>query len=56
MALKNVLAFIAVRDIEAGIRWYKMLLGREPDTQPMKRLAEMAIRSRRLAASTKTSS
>jgi hypothetical protein len=36
MALKNVLAFIAVRDIEAGIRWYKMLLGREPDTQPMK--------------------
>ena len=40
MALKNVLAFIAVRDIEAGIRWYKMLLGREPDTQPMKGLAE----------------
>ena len=40
MALKNVLAFIAVRDIDAGIRWYKMLLGREPDTQPMKGLAE----------------
>jgi hypothetical protein len=36
MALQNVLAFIAVRDIEAGILWYKMLLGREPDTQPMK--------------------
>jgi hypothetical protein len=38
--LKNVLAFVAVRDIEDGIRWYKMLLGREPDTQPMPGLAE----------------
>ena len=38
--LKNVLAFIAVRDITAGIRWYRMLLGREPDTQPMQGLAE----------------
>jgi hypothetical protein len=40
MALKNVLAFTAVRNIEAAIRWYKMLLRREPDTQPMKGLAE----------------
>jgi hypothetical protein len=40
MALKNVLAFIAVRDIEEGIRWYKMLLGREPDTRPMNGLGE----------------
>jgi hypothetical protein len=40
MALKNALAFIAVRDIEASARWYRMLLGREPDTQPMKGLAE----------------
>src|SRR6476620_12330056 len=40
MALKNALAFIAVRDIEASTRWYRMLLGREPDTQPMKGLAE----------------
>ena len=38
MALKNVLAFTAVRNIEAAIRWYKMLPGREPDTQPMKGL------------------
>jgi hypothetical protein len=38
--LKNVLAFAAVRDIEDGIRWYKMLLGREPDTKPMTGLAE----------------
>jgi len=40
MALKNALAFIAVRDIEASARWYRMLLGREADTQPMKGLAE----------------
>ena len=38
--LKNVLAFIAVRDISDGLRWYKMLLGREPDSQPMQGLAE----------------
>jgi hypothetical protein len=40
MTLKNVLAFIAVRDIEEGARWYKMLVGREPDTLPMKGLVE----------------
>ena len=40
MALKNALAFLAVRDVEEGTRWYKMLLGREPDTQPMKGLVE----------------
>lgn len=34
MALINVLAFLAVRDIEEGDRCCKMLLGREPDTQP----------------------
>ena len=38
--LKNALAFAAVRDIEDGIRWYKMVLGRKPDTQPMTGLAE----------------
>ena len=24
MALKNILAFVAVRELEEGIRWYKM--------------------------------
>src|SRR6476660_5255850 len=38
--LKNVLAFAAVRDINDAVRWYKMLLGREPDTRPMQGLAE----------------
>lgn len=40
MTVKNVLAGVAVRDIEDGIRWYKMLLGREPDTRPMDGLGE----------------
>jgi hypothetical protein len=38
--LKNALAFAAVRDIDDGIRWYKMLIGREPDAEPMAGLAE----------------
>ena len=45
MAIKNALAGLAVRDIEDGIRWYKMLLGREPDTQPMDGLAEWQFES-----------
>jgi hypothetical protein len=36
MTIGNVLAFVAVRDTEAAIRWCKMLLGREPDAQPLK--------------------
>jgi hypothetical protein len=28
--LKNVLAFAAVRGIDAGVRWYKMVLDRGP--------------------------
>jgi hypothetical protein len=32
MTIKNVLAGIAVRDIEDAIRWYRVLLGRDPDT------------------------
>jgi len=38
--LKNALAFAAVRDIDDGIRWYKMLIGSEPDAEPMAGLAE----------------
>lgn len=40
MSIKNVLAGVAVRDVQDAIRWYKMLLGREPDTQPMEGLVE----------------
>jgi hypothetical protein len=38
--IKNVLAFISVRDIQPAVRWYSMLVGRPPDTQPMEGLAE----------------
>lgn len=38
--LKNALAFVAVRDISSGVRWYRMVLGRDPDVQPMRGLAE----------------
>jgi hypothetical protein len=38
--LKNALAFAAVRDIDEAVRFYRMLLGREPDAQPMEGLAE----------------
>lgn len=38
--IRNVLAFIAVRDIRSAVRWYSMLVGRGPDTQPMEGLAE----------------
>jgi hypothetical protein len=38
--LTNVLAFSAVRDIDDAVRWYGMLLGREPDIRPMEGLAE----------------
>jgi len=38
--IKNVLAYAAVLDIDAAIRWYTMLLGRGPDKQPMEGLAE----------------
>jgi predicted enzyme related to lactoylglutathione lyase len=43
--LKNVLAFVGVRDFERAIRWYTMLLGRGPDKQPMPGLAEWKFES-----------
>jgi len=38
--LKNVLAFAAVLNIDEAVRWYRMVLGREPDVRPMEGLAE----------------
>lgn len=40
MTTKNVLAGVAVNDLEAAIDWYALLLGRMPDLQPMKEVAE----------------
>ena len=34
MSLKNALAYLAVRDVEEGTRWYKMLLGQSLTLNP----------------------
>lgn len=36
----NALAGIAVKNLDAAIRWYERILGRSPDAQPMPGLAD----------------
>jgi hypothetical protein len=38
--ITNVLAGIAVTDMEAAVPWYERLLGRAPDARPMPEVAE----------------
>lgn len=40
MAITNVLASVAVRDLVEAIAWYSAAPGREPDTRPMPEVAE----------------
>ena len=40
MATINALAGIAVRELDAGIEWYRRLLDRQPDSRPMPEVAE----------------
>lgn len=40
MPMKNVLAGVAVSNLENALSWYSQLLDRAPDTQPMPELAE----------------
>ena len=40
MAINNVLASIAVKDLSASIKWYQKLFGRPPDSRPMPEVAE----------------
>lgn len=40
MAMQNVLAALAVSDIETAVAWYTKLLGRGPTEMPMKGLVE----------------
>ncbi len=40
MTVKNALAGIAVRNLDASIGWYEKLLDRSPDARPMEGLAE----------------
>lgn len=40
MAIDNVLASVAVKDLKAAVPWYERLLGRPADSTPMPELAE----------------
>ena len=40
MTVRNALAGIAVRNLDASIGWYEKLLDRSPDARPMDGLAE----------------
>jgi hypothetical protein len=40
MSIKNALASVAVKDLNAAIAWYAELLGKPPDSRPMPELAE----------------
>ena len=40
MTTKNALAGMAVKDVKAAVGWYAKLLGRKPDLQPMREVAE----------------
>ena len=40
MTIKNVLAGVAVADLDKAIGWYAKVLGRAPDERPMPEVAE----------------
>jgi hypothetical protein len=40
MSIKNALASVAVKDLNAAIQWYAKLLGEQPDSRPMPEVAE----------------
>jgi len=40
MAINNVLASVAVKDLKAAAEWYREVLGKAPDSAPMSELLE----------------
>lgn len=40
MTIRNVLASVAVRDLDAAVAWYEKLVGRPSEPRPMKEVAE----------------
>ena len=40
MAINNVLASVAVKDLKAAVPWYTKVLGHEADSTPMPEVAE----------------
>lgn len=43
MTIKNVLAGVAVADLDTAVAWYAKALGRQPDTRPMPEVAEYSF-------------
>ena len=42
MSIKNVLASVAVKDVNSASRWYEKIIGRSP-SRPMQELAEWSF-------------
>ena len=40
MSIKNALASVAVKDLNAAIEWYARVLAKQPDSRPMPEVAE----------------
>src|SRR5262245_46923399 len=40
LMIQNVLASVAVKDLEAATKWYETVLGRPADSKPMPEVAE----------------
>lgn len=44
MAIENVLASVAVKDLKAAVKWYESVFGRPADSTPMPEVAEWKFR------------
>jgi predicted enzyme related to lactoylglutathione lyase len=40
MTIRNALASVAVKDLDAALAWYEKLFGRRADSRPMREVAE----------------
>jgi predicted enzyme related to lactoylglutathione lyase len=43
MSIDNVLASVAVKDLEASVKWYEKVFGRPPDSTPIAEVAEWSF-------------
>jgi catechol 2,3-dioxygenase-like lactoylglutathione lyase family enzyme len=43
MSIDNVLASVAVKDLDSALAWYKNVLGRPPDSTPMPEVVEWKL-------------
>ena len=40
MSIDNIVASVAVKDLDSALTWYKNVLGRPPDSTPMPEVVE----------------